>query len=90
MSNSRLVYPSLRIVLNDGTVRHAENVTKRKVSGLLTNLRNNKANISGEARVRYAPKEYNEFSFDNEGDFKDKVHPCIEKELLKDYELDKA
>lgn len=88
--SSRSVQPRLKITLDDGTVRYTENLTKRKVSGILTNLRNNMAIITGTARVIYSPAYYNEFDFDSEDDFKDKILPCIEKELVDDFKMVKA
>lgn len=87
---SGLVKPKLKIKLSDGTTRYTKNVTQRKISGILTNLKAKSATIRGEARVEYAPDYYNEFDFNGEADFKRKVLPCIEKELVNEFKMVQA
>ena len=61
----------LKLTLDDGTVRYTENVTKRKISGTLTSLKNKGVKIKGSARVTYSPNMYNEFDFAGQADFKE-------------------
>lgn len=48
--------------------------------------------VAFEARVMYNRKEdfFNEFQFTTFKDFKEKLEPCLEKELLKDMIKDKT
>lgn len=40
---------------------------------------------NGTFRVIYKPEFYNEFDFDSPEDFMDKIMPCFEPELLKQF-----
>lgn len=75
----------IKINFDDGTVKYADNVTKRKLSATLTKLRAQNAVIKGTARVTYSPNMYNEFDFDDEADFKAKAYPCVEQELAREF-----
>lgn len=38
---------------------------------------------SGRCCVNYSRSEYNEFSFEDTKDFRDKIKPCVERNMLK-------
>ena len=82
---SRAVYPRLNLTLDDGTVRHTTILTKRKMSGLQTELQGKGHIIKGRCRVEYSKEFFNEFDFTSGSDFRSKVEPCIEKELLDEF-----
>lgn len=84
-TNVRSVYPRLVLSLDDGTVRHTTILTKRKISGLLTELGNKSIPIQGTAKVEYTREYNNSFDFKNEETFLKQVLPCIEKELIDEF-----
>ena len=75
----------VKIILDDGTQKYAQNATKRKIVGILTNLSNKSAIIKGTCRIDYGHGDYNEFEFDSEQDFIFKLGPCVERQLLGEY-----
>lgn len=44
-----------------------------------------KSEFLGTCRVSYSSTYYNEFDFNGYDDFRNKVLPCLEEELLKDF-----
>lgn len=71
----------VKIRFSDGSYKYLENPSKRKVSSLISRL----GNKSGICRVEYTTGFFNDFLFNGASDFKDKIEPCLEEELLKDF-----
>lgn len=69
----------LKLILNDGTSKVSTNPTKRQISTFLTWA---KEPFIGTAIVQYKKDYVNEFDFDSIEDFKHKVFPCLEKDLV--------
>lgn len=88
--SQRIVKPRLKINLSDGTSINTQNATKRKISAMISRLRDKSAIIKGEARVEYGNGFNNSFDFDGEEDLLHKLLPCIEKELLDGFHMVEA
>ena len=73
----------MRVIVNisNGTYKVLVNPSKRKVSGLSTVLHGK----DGYCTVEYRRGWKNEFEWNGWDDFKKKVSPCIEKQLLKEF-----
>lgn len=79
---SKTVYPRAKITLSNGTYKYSSFVTKRKIESLYTMLTAQNGIYDGTCTVEYSRDFYNEFEFSDEKDFKYKLGPCIEKELI--------
>ena len=80
-------YPSLFIRFNDKTTLTSTFITKRKVGPASAIFKRNVDAFEGIAKVRYNSRDYNEFEFSSVDDFRDKILPCLEKELLNEFGL---
>ena len=79
---SKTVYPRVKISLSDKTYTHSSFATKRKIEGLYSRLTAQNGIYDGTCRVEYSYEFYNEFEFSDEKDFKHKLGPCVEKEMV--------
>lgn len=75
----------LQINLDDGMTKYTSNVSKRKFGGILTNLQAQNGSMAGSAFVEYAKGYRNSFDFSDLNDLKQKMDPCLEKELMNDF-----
>lgn len=71
----------VNINFSDETYIYLKDPSKRKVAGLNSRL----SGKTGICRVSYTRVCYNEFTFDGWEDFKDKMMPCMEEELIRDF-----
>lgn len=72
----------LKITLGDGTTRTMSEPTKRKISNF---LQWTSEPFNGFAVVQYKKDFENSFDFSSMEDFKHKVYPCIEKDLVESF-----
>ena len=75
----------VNITFSDGTYRNLNNPSKRKIAGLITVANDKMGDISGTCKVTYSKDYTNEFEFDSAKDFRFKIDPCLDKELLADF-----
>lgn len=73
----------VNISFSDGTYKYLDNPSKRKMAGLYSRL----TGKSGTCRVSYTRTYYNEFQFDGGEDFRRKILPCLEEELIKEFSV---
>lgn len=76
---------SIRIVLDDKTSRYSSKLTKRKLSGMLTTLERQNADIAGTCTIEYSRGFWNAFSFKSSDEFLSKGLPCLEKDLIDEF-----
>lgn len=74
----------VKINFNDKTYNYLNNPTKRKLSGLISRLASKKT-FSGTCIVEYKRSFFNEFDFVSYEDFIEKIDPCLDTQLIKDF-----
>jgi len=77
----------VRVILNlkDGTYKYPTNPTKRKMAGLITMLERENAIFEGKCTVEYTKEYKNEFEFNSKADLENKLWPCLEPNLVKEF-----
>lgn len=71
----------ININFTNGTYKYLENPSSQKITGLITVLKGKQ----GICRVEYSKDYYNEFEFYGSKDFRSKLIPCIESQLIKEF-----
>ena len=71
--------------INDKTYNYTSSVSKRKIGEAISRLQRENGRLSGECTVQYAKQYKTEFSFSDENDLRNKLMPCLEKELVDDF-----
>lgn len=80
-------YPRISVKTHEDMDMRSSFITKRKVGPLISRLRAQNPIFNGIAKVHYSKTECNWFSFQDEDDFRRKLAPCLEKELLNEFGL---
>ncbi len=71
----------VKINLHGETYKYLENPSGQKVAGLISMLKGKK----GYCEVIYSREYKNSFEFDGEKDLRNKLLPCVETALVKEF-----
>lgn len=76
----------VKIDFNDGTTLYPSQPSRRKIAVLFRERTAKHGVFEGEASVFYGKGYKNEFSFSDKADLEAKLWPCLEDELVKEFE----
>ena len=76
----------VKLDFNDGTTLYPSKPTKRKIAFLLRGKEGRNEAFEGKGLVTYGKGYKNEFEFTDRKDLEHKLWPCLEPELVKEFE----
>lgn len=71
--------------INDKTYNYTTSISKRKMTGAISRLERENANLKGTCTVHYKGQYNNEFDFDSPDDLRTKLWPCLEEDLIREF-----
>ena len=71
--------------INDKTYNYSSSISKRKMMAAISRLERENPHLKGTCVVHYSVQYKNEFDFDSPMDLREKLTPCLEEDLIREF-----